>query len=267
MASLYTSRVSRISSRPYMGLHTREYSIIYRGWRPYTSAGSPGSLPDHIWACTPESIQLFIEDQAFLRSYDSAHRPPPSSPLPLSLFLSLPECLPNIGKRYGKYGALPYKQTKNCPEFLGILQWIAELKSLPHKIPYSAEPNGRLCGHPSGVTGVCMYSIFFLALKSTWYAGEPRWRASGGSWCPRLLPTKIRLHLSFNLHHAKQATYIYPHWFIKLWPSALKGHGNQPNFLGFLQKSVPHESLTLHFKPLRFSLRIRGDIRNRQNCL
>jgi hypothetical protein len=35
-------------------------------------------------------------------------------------------------------------------------------------------------------------------------------------------------------------------------------------FLGFLQKLVPHRSLTLHFKPFRFWLRIHGDIRNRK---
>jgi hypothetical protein len=28
----------------------------------------------------------------------------------------------------------------------------------------------------------------------------------------------------------------------------LKGHGNEADFLGFLQKLVPHESLTLPFK-------------------
>ncbi len=41
----------------------------------------------------------------------------------------------------------------------------------------------------------------------------------------------------------------------------LKGHGNETYFLGFLQKLVPHESLTLPFRPFRFLLRIRGDIR------
>ncbi len=40
----------------------------------------------------------------------------------------------------------------------------------------------------------------------------------------------------------------------------LKGHGNEADFLGFLQKLVPHESLTLPFGPFRFWLRIRGDI-------
>jgi hypothetical protein len=40
----------------------------------------------------------------------------------------------------------------------------------------------------------------------------------------------------------------------------LKGHGNEADFLGFLRKLVPHESLTLHFGPFRFWLRIRGDI-------
>ncbi len=42
----------------------------------------------------------------------------------------------------------------------------------------------------------------------------------------------------------------------------LKGHGNEADFLGFLQKLGPHRSLTLPFEPFRFWLRIRGDIRN-----
>jgi hypothetical protein len=42
---------------------------------------------------------------------------------------------------------------------------------------------------------------------------------------------------------------------------ALKGHGNEADFLGFLQKLVPHEALTLPFELFRFWLRIRGDIR------
>ncbi len=42
---------------------------------------------------------------------------------------------------------------------------------------------------------------------------------------------------------------------------ALKGHGNEMDFLGVLQKLVPRESLTLPFKPFRFWLQIRGDIR------
>jgi hypothetical protein len=44
----------------------------------------------------------------------------------------------------------------------------------------------------------------------------------------------------------------------------LKGHGNEADFLEFLQKLVPHRSLTLSFEPFRFWLRIRGDIRNRK---
>jgi hypothetical protein len=49
--------------------------------------------------------------------------------------------------------------------------------------------------------------------------------------------------------------------------SALKGHGNEADFLGVLQKSFPHESLTLHFELFQFSLRIRGDICNREKRL
>ncbi len=44
----------------------------------------------------------------------------------------------------------------------------------------------------------------------------------------------------------------------------LKGHGNETDFLGFLQKLVPHKSLTLTFEPFRFWLQIRGDIRIRK---
>ncbi len=47
----------------------------------------------------------------------------------------------------------------------------------------------------------------------------------------------------------------------------LRGHGNEADFLGFLQKLVPHRSLTLPFEPFRFWLRIRGDIRNRKMTL
>jgi hypothetical protein len=38
---------------------------------------------------------------------------------------------------------------------------------------------------------------------------------------------------------------------------SLKGHDNEADFLGFLQKLVPHNSLTLLFEPFRFWLRIR----------
>jgi hypothetical protein len=40
----------------------------------------------------------------------------------------------------------------------------------------------------------------------------------------------------------------------------LKGHGNEPNFPRFLHKSLWPRSLTLHFEPFRYWLRIRGDI-------
>jgi hypothetical protein len=49
-----------------------------------------------------------------------------------------------------------------------------------------------------------------------------------------------------------------------VWRFGLKGHGNEADFLGFLQKSVQHRFLTLNFEPFRFGLRIRGDIRNRK---
>jgi hypothetical protein len=47
-------------------------------------------------------------------------------------------------------------------------------------------------------------------------------------------------------------------------PVMLKGHDNEADFLGLLQKLVPHRSLKLHFEPFQFLLQIRGDIRNRK---
>jgi hypothetical protein len=51
-----------------------------------------------------------------------------------------------------------------------------------------------------------------------------------------------------------------------LLKTSLKGHGNEEDFLGFLQKLVPHRSLTLPFKPFRYWLQIRGDIHNRKTA-
>ncbi len=70
--------------------------------------------------------------------------------------------------------------------------------------------------------------------------------------------TKICIHLHpKHVHcilHIFICFYIYKTMF-------LKRHGNEADFLGFLQKLVPHASLTLSFEPFLFWLRIRGDIR------
>jgi hypothetical protein len=49
-----------------------------------------------------------------------------------------------------------------------------------------------------------------------------------------------------------------------LLATVLQGHGNEADFLGVLQKLIPHRSLTLPFQPFRFWLRICGDIYNRK---
>jgi hypothetical protein len=58
-----------------------------------------------------------------------------------------------------------------------------------------------------------------------------------------------------------------PQYFCFRFIWLLKGHVNEADFLGFLQKLVPHRSLTLLIEPFRFWLRIRGDIRNRKKTL
>jgi hypothetical protein len=56
-------------------------------------------------------------------------------------------------------------------------------------------------------------------------------------------------------------------WSMWWHRTKLKGHGNEADFLGFLQKSVPHESLTLPFAPFRIWLQIREDFCNRKTTL
>ncbi len=63
---------------------------------------------------------------------------------------------------------------------------------------------------------------------------------------------------------ASSKSSLSPSTVFKLQMQNLKGHGNEADFLGFLQKLVPLESLTLPFGPFRFWLRIRGDIRIRK---
>jgi hypothetical protein len=55
------------------------------------------------------------------------------------------------------------------------------------------------------------------------------------------------------------------YWMVVVYvETPFKGHGNEADFPGFLQKSVRHRFLTLHFEQFRFGLRIRRDIRNRK---
>ncbi len=78
-----------------------------------------------------------------------------------------------------------------------------------------------------------------------------------------------------NMHHYSQVPYVATHY--------IKGHDNGADFLGFLHKSVSHESLALPFEPfrlptptprlaeslvfrLRISPRIRSQNRNGSKC-
>jgi hypothetical protein len=82
--------------------------------------------------------------------------------------------------------------------------------------------------------------------------------------CPRNTLSQINLSLRiFNRNTKKDSI---SHHFLNLdemVKNILKGHGNEADFLGFLQKLVPQRSLTHPFAPFRFWLRIRGDIRRK----
>ncbi len=75
---------------------------------------------------SPESIEGFIENQAFLLSFDLAP-PPPASPLPvskLSLFISLPVCRRSsllTGEGVGEEE--PNHTTARKPDFLKIIPY------------------------------------------------------------------------------------------------------------------------------------------------
>jgi hypothetical protein len=72
------------------------------------------------------------------------------------------------------------------------------------------------------------------------------------------------LHFILNVVGQQPSFLIFIRPTSDLHLHALKGHGNEADFLGFLQKLLPHRSYTLPFEPFRFWLRIRGDIRNRK---
>ncbi|MFO0004849.1 MAG: hypothetical protein ACK559_27330, partial [bacterium] len=55
--------------------------------------------------------------------------------------------------------------------------------------------------------------------------------------------------------------FIFSHCYDDI---SLKRHGNEADFLGFLQNLVPHNSFRLPFELFRFWLRIRVDICNRK---
>ncbi len=87
----------------------------------------------------------------------------------------------------------------------------------------------------------------------------------GGHFFLTLKPNVHKTAQNIFFHTWIRINKLFQFWFqsSKLLKSfhQLKGHGNETDFLGFLQKLVPHESLTLTFEMFRFWLRIRGDIR------
>jgi len=85
----------------------------------------------------------------------------------------------------------------------------------------------------------------------------PAIRPSPTTISPPTWPASTTRELGYNRTHQIGGRTIYAGTL----RSFLKGHGNEADFLGFLQKLVPHRSLTL---PFWFRLRIRRDIRKRK---
>ncbi len=81
-------------------------------------------------------------------------------------------------------------------------------------------------------------------------------------WAPKSRLFFVRIIFQEKTRGVRSYNVYLSSYFNTFTP--LKGHGNEADFLGFLQKLVGHESLRLPFEPFRFRLRIRGDIRNRK---
>ncbi len=96
--------------------------------------------------------------------------------------------------------------------------------------------------------------LFYLYLPSSFFRLFP-FLANADNYFAISMSLGIeQVHLPYNL----------PILMAHRCPCAIKGHGNEAVFLGFLQKAVRHRLFTVHFEPFRFGLRIHGDIRNRK---
>ncbi len=86
---------------------------------------------------------------------------------------------------------------------------------------------------------------------------------------PRKIPVLEKIYESVNgsltvLSYCSIIQLQVAPWAYIFLRLGLKGHGKEPNFPRFLHKSLWPRSLTLHFEPFRFWLRIRGDVRIRK---
>ncbi len=104
-----------------------------------------------------------------------------------------------------------------------------------------------------------LFSLSFYGLKKVWSAHK--------TWCNNSAVYITELSRVPNFHCVLYLQYFSQLFLIVLFVCScaftdVYKHGNEADFLGFLQKSVPHESLALPFEPFRFWFRIRKDIHN-----
>jgi hypothetical protein len=142
----------------------------------------------------------------------------------------------------------------------------------------------RLCLSAQAVNGTTMKierqrEVTKLRWRGVW--SQITWNRNERGPLP-FIPTTCPINVIINVYDleytqymlctggAYYVTYIFRFISNKFWNWGggegglhLKGHGNEADFLGFLEKSVRHRFLTLHFEPFQFGLRIHGDIRNR----
>jgi hypothetical protein len=116
----------------------------------------------------PESIERFIEDQAFLPTYDLAHSPPPPFPSASWLSFSVFLC---AGRTYwrergGGMGAEPNLTTARRPDPLWIIQY--SLRPLPSR-------SRRSWSREDDCTMIFMCSICRLLDHDLFYCGWRHW--------------------------------------------------------------------------------------------
>ncbi len=105
----------------------------------------------------PESIEWFIEDQAFLRSSDSASRPPPSAHFPLaschssSVFLCVAGGFLTGGREWAMYKIIRLRESLAiCKSFNTLWNTLST--------PSPPPPDRRKTVELTSQTGVCLFT-------------------------------------------------------------------------------------------------------------
>ncbi len=221
------------------------------------------------WRCfflklqyTPESIYCNIEYEAFFPSNDFASPSPSPSPVSRQQVISHSQssCVSPVELTDGGVGGSGRGRSQIIRRRENLVLYDT-FNTLCHKY--------TLCLRPG-------YYMFQTETTETTLA---LWWEIEAEPATELKKQYCKALHDGHVHDQSLEIFKCATWIELVTEPSLKGHGNEPNFPRFLHKSLWPRSLTLHFEPFRFWLRIRGDIRiwkttprvgesgSRQDCL